>query len=141
MFPSAAKLLLIGTLVFTSGCSLVLVDGPPDFIPADEPVPQGACTTERTMPFVDAIGAGAFIATALTSSDGDKVRIGAVLGGALGYSSYMGFRRVGRCRARVFRPAGPVPPDTILAALFPDFTLFPPRPVVLPRIDAKFPYQ
>ena len=140
MFPSAAKLLLTGTLAFTSGCSLVLVDGPPDFIPADEPVPQGACTTERTMPFVDAIGAGAFIATALTSSDGDKVRIGAVLGGALGYSSYMGFRRVGRCRARVFRPAGPVPPDTSLHRSSRNFTQFPRGPS-LPPIDAKFPYQ
>ena len=42
---------------------------------------------------------------------------------------------------KITRAEPPVPPDTILAALFPDFTLFPPRPVVLPRIDAKSPYQ
>ena len=141
MFPSAAKLLLIGTLVFTSGCSLVLVDGPPGFIPADEPVPQGACTTERTMPFVDAIGATAGVATAVFSSKGDYVRIGAVLGGVLGYSSFSGFRKVRQCRHRMFQPTGTPPSDTLFPWSSPDLILFPPGPVVLPRIDARSPYQ
>lgn len=110
-----AELLLIGTLTFTSGCSLALVDGPPEFIPADQPLPAGACTIDRTLPFMDAIGAGTLLFVAATSSRGDRVRFGAVLGGALGYSGYSGFRSVRRCRERMLlRPDPPPSPDTTL---------------------------
>ena len=106
-------LLLAGTLILTSGCSLALVDGPPDFIPVDQPIPEGACTIERTLPFADAIGAGTLLFVAATSSDGDRVRFGIVLGGALGYSAYSGFRSVRQCRSRMLlRPRGPPSSDT-----------------------------
>lgn len=96
------RLAVIGALAtLTSGCSMVLVDGPPGYIPANDPVPVGACTTERIIPLVDAVGAVAGVATALTNSDGNAVRFGAVAGGALGFSSYTGFRRVGACRKRM----------------------------------------
>ena len=109
-----ARQLLVGSLVLLSGCSLAFVDGPPDYIPADQPAPPGSCTIERIMPFLDAVGAGAFLITTLTSSEGDAVRYGAVLGGGLGFSSYTGFRRVGSCKARMFmQPTGPVL-DTVL---------------------------
>ena len=108
------RFLLGVSLVLTSGCSLAFVDGPPDFIPANEPVPLESCTIERVLPILDAVGAGAFLLTALTSSDGNEVRFGAVLSGALGFSSYTGFRKVGSCRERVFmEPGGPVL-DTVL---------------------------
>ena len=71
--------LLTCVLVLSSGCSLALVKGPPDFIPAE--VPMGSCTIERVLPVLDAVGAGAFVITAITSSDGNAVRAGAVLGG------------------------------------------------------------
>ena len=118
-FPRAARrleggiLLLAGTLILTSGCSLALVDGPPDFIPVEQPIPEGACTVERTLPFADAIGAGTLLFVAATSSDGDRVRFGIVLGGALGYSAYSGFRSVRKCRSRMFlRPQHPPSSDT-----------------------------
>ena len=96
------RLAVIGALAtLTSGCSMVLVDGPPGYIPANDPVPVGACTTERIIPLVDAVGSVAGVATALTNSDGNAVRFGAVAGAALGFSSYTGFRRVGACRKRV----------------------------------------
>lgn len=108
------RFLLGVSLTLTSGCSLAFVDGPPDFIPANEPVPPESCTIERALPILDAVGAGAFLITALTSSDGNEVRFGAVLSGALGFSSYTGFRRVGSCRERMFmEPGGPVL-DTVL---------------------------
>ena len=108
------RLLLIGSLALTSGCSLAMVKGPPDFVPAEEQVPMGSCTVERIFPILDAVGAGAFVITAITSSDGNAVRAGAVLGGALGFSSYTGFRRVGSCKERMFPgPGGPVL-DTVL---------------------------
>ena len=95
------RLIAIGALAtLTSGCSLVLVDGPPRYIAANDPVPSGACTSAHTIPLIDAVGAVAGVATALTSSDGDAVRFGAVAGGALGFSSYTGFRRVRECRRR-----------------------------------------
>ena len=103
------RFLLGVSLTLTSGCSLAFVDGPPDFIPANEPVPPESCTIERALPVLDAVGAGAFLITALTSSDGNEVRFGAVLSGVLGFSSYTGFRRVGSCRERMFmEPGGPV---------------------------------
>lgn len=122
MFPSGPGmewgiLLLTGTLILTSGCSLALVDGPPDFIPVDQPIPEGACTVERTLPFADAIGAGTLLFVAATSSDGDRVRFGIVLGGALGYSAYSGFRSVRQCRSRMLlRPRGPPSSDTTSGA-------------------------
>ena len=110
-----ARSLLTCSLVLLSGCSLAMVKGPPDFIPAEEQVPMGSCTVERIFPILDAVGAGAFVITAITSSDGNAVRAGAVLGGALGFSSYTGFRRVGSCKERMFPgPGGPVL-DTVLA--------------------------
>ncbi len=96
------RLLLIGALTFSSGCSLVLVDGPPDFIPPSDPIPAEACTVERVFPLLDALGAGAMAVTALTSDDGNAVRFGAVIGAGLGYSSYAGFGKVKQCRDRVF---------------------------------------
>lgn len=129
MFP---KLLLTVALTFTSGCSLVLVDGPPDFIPANQPVPEGACTIDRTMPFMDAIGATAGAATAIFSSEGEYVRIGLVLGGVLGYSSFSGFRKVSQCRRRMFLPTGSRSSDTPFPWSSPDLILFPPGPV-MPR--------
>ena len=115
LFSRAAVVLLIGALNLTSGCSLALVDGPPDFIPVDQPIPEGACTVERTLPFADAIGAGTLLFVAATSSDGDRVRFGIVLGGALGYSAYSGFRSVRQCRSRMLlRPKGPTSQDTTL---------------------------
>ena len=97
----STRLLLGAALVFTSGCSLVLVDGPPDYIPANEPVPLESCTIDRTFPLLDAAGTGIAIAAVLWSSEGDAVRYGAVGGAALGFSSYTGFRRVNQCRDRV----------------------------------------
>ena len=87
--------------VASTGCSLAFVDGPPDYVPANEPVPIESCTIDRTLPLLDAIGAGAFLVTTLTSSDGNEVRISALVGGALGFSSFTGLRRVGNCRERV----------------------------------------
>ncbi len=136
-----ARQLLVGSMVFLSGCSLAFVDGPPDFIPANEPVPEGSCSIERVLPILDAAGAGAFLITALTSSDGNTVRFGAVLSGGLGFSSYTGFRRVTSCKERMFmQPAGPTL-DTVLVRPFgvttpllaaplradPVFTGFPPN--------------
>ncbi len=113
------RLVAIGALAtLTSGCSLVMVKGPPGYIPANDPVPAGACTSGMTIPLIDAVGAVAGVATALTNSEGDAVRFGAVAGGALGFSSYTGFRRVGACRKRISPapqgqgfalPAGTVP--------------------------------
>ena len=112
------RVLLGAAVVFTSGCSLAFVDGPPDFIPANEPVPPESCTIERALPFLDAVGAGAFLVTALTSSDGDRVRFSAVGSGALGFSSYTGFRRVRQCRQRMFQmPETPSPDTTFAGAL------------------------
>ncbi len=132
MFP---KLLLTAALALTSGCSLVLVDGPPDFIPVDQPVPAGACTIDRTMPLVDAVGAAAGVATAVFSSKGDYVRVGAVLGAAFGYSSYSGFRKVSRCRGRMLEPDGSTAPDTTFAWLSRDLTLLP-RGSFVPPVGA-----
>lgn len=113
-----ARQLLAGSLVLLSGCSLAFVEGPPDFIPADQPVPPGSCSIERVLPVLDAVGAGGFLITALTSSDGDAVRFGAVLSAGLGFSSYTGFRRVGNCKARMFmEPVDPLP-DTTGVGLF-----------------------
>ena len=117
-----ARQLLAGSLILLSGCSLAFVDGPPDFIPADQPVPPGSCSVERVLPILDAVGAGAFMIAALTSSEGDAVRFGAVAGAGLGFSSYTGFRRVSRCKERLFmQPAG-TPVDTVLAGLFDETT-------------------
>lgn len=117
-----ARQLLVGSLVLLSGCSLALVDGPPDFIPADQPVPPGSCSVERILPVLDAVGAGAFLVTALTSSEGDAVRFGAVISAGLGFSSYTGFRRVGSCRERMFmEPVGPLL-DTVLVRPFHETT-------------------
>ncbi|MXW17945.1 MAG: hypothetical protein F4139_01790 [Gemmatimonadetes bacterium] len=141
MFP---KLLLTVALTLTSGCSLVLVDGPPDFIPANEPVPEGACTIDRTMPFVDAVGATAGVAAAVFSSEGNEVRIGAVLGAVLGYSSFSGFRKVSQCRRRVFQPATSRSSDTLFPWSSPDLPLFlrePVTPWVPSQVDATLPYQ
>lgn len=107
------RVLMGVALTFTSGCSLAFVDGPPDFIPANEPVPPESCTIERALPFLDAVGAGAFLVTALTSSDGDNVRFAAVGSGALGFSSYTGFRRVKQCRERMFQMLETPSPDTL----------------------------
>lgn len=95
------RFLLGAALLFTSGCSFVLVNGPPGNIPANEPVPVLSCTTERTFPFLDAAGTAIAVAAVLWASEGDAVRYGAVGGAALGFSSYTGFRRVNQCRARV----------------------------------------
>ena len=109
-----ARSLLTCSLLLLSGCSLAFVKGPPDFIPAEEQIPMGSCTIERILPVLDAVGAGAFVITAITSSDGNAVRVGAVLSGALGFSSYTGFRRVKNCKERMFPgPGGPVL-DTVL---------------------------
>ena len=116
-----ARLLLIGMLLLSSGCSLAFVNGPPDFIPADQPAPPGSCTIERFLPVLDAVGAGGFLVTALTNSDGDAVRFAAILSGALGFSSYTGFRRVGDCRERMFmEPGGPLPDTVSTRFLLPD---------------------
>ena len=125
------KLLLAAALILSSGCSLVLVDGPPDFIPADQPLPEGACTIDRTIPFLDAVGAAASAVVAVTSSEGDYVRVGAVLGAALGYSSYSGFSKVKRCRQRMLLPAGAAA-DTMSARRFPGPAPFFPGPVPPP---------
>jgi len=141
MFP---KLLLTAALTFTSGCSLVLVDGPPDFIPANQPVPEGACTVDRTMPFVDAIGATAGAATAIFSSKGNEVRIGLVLGGVLGYSSFSGFRKVSQCRRRMFQPATSRSSDSLFPWSSPDLPLFlwgPVTPRSPSQVDAILSYQ
>lgn len=96
------RILVIGALAaMPSGCSFVLVDGPPGFIPPDDPVPPGACTIDRTIPLIDAVGAAAGLAAALTSSEGNAVRFGAAIGAALGFASYTGFRKVGSCRERM----------------------------------------
>ena len=98
----SGRLLVIGALAaLSSGCSLVLVDGPPGFIPPDDPVPPGSCTIDRTIPLIDAAGAAGGLVTALTNSDGNAVRIGAVVGAVLGFSSYRGFSKVGQCRERM----------------------------------------
>ena len=103
------RILVIGALAaLSSGCSLVLVDGPPGFIPPDDPLPPGSCTIDRTIPLIDAVGAAAGLTTALTSSEGNTVRFGAAIGAALGLSSYTGFRKVGRCRERMM----PAPEST-----------------------------
>ena len=94
---------VVALALLSTGCSLAFVNGPPRYIPSDEPVPIGSCTIDRTLPLVDAIGAGTFLVTTLTSSDGTDVRISALVGAALGFSSYTGFRRVGRCRERVLQ--------------------------------------
>ena len=117
------RLLLTGALALSSGCSLVLVHGPPDYVPAEDPVPPGSCTMERTLPAVDAAGAAIAVIVALTSSEGRDVRIGAAAGGALGFSAYRGFRKVGSCRSRMPEVlVGPPSPDTT-------WTLFPKDPV------------
>ncbi len=68
------RLVAIGALAtLTSGCSLVMVKGPPGYIPANDPVPAGACTSGMTIPLIDAVGAVAGVATALTNSEGDAV--------------------------------------------------------------------
>ena len=122
------RLAVIGALAtLTSGCSLVLVKGPPGYIPANDPVPAGACTSERIIPLIDAVGAVAGVATALTNSDGDAVRFGAVGGAALGFSSYTGFRRVGACRKRV-SPASQGAGLASPASMFPGVPPLPARP-------------
>lgn len=122
------RILLIGALAaLSAGCSLVLVDGPPDFLPANDPVPPGSCTVDRTIPLIDAVGAAGGLVTALTNSDGDAVRIGAVVGAALGFSSYRGFSRVGRCRERMT-----IAPDSASVGQAP-FSPFKASAVTIPR--------
>ena len=117
MFSRALLVAALATL--SSGCSLVLVDGPPGFIPAEDPLPPGSCTLDRTIPLIDAVGAAGGLVTALTNSDGDAVRIGAVIGAALGFSSYRGFSKVGRCRERMtVAPEG----TSAMRAQVPSFT-------------------
>lgn len=133
-----ARQLLVGSLVLLSGCSLAFVDGPPDFIPADQPVPPGSCSIERVLPVLDAVGSGAFLITALTSSDGDAVRFGAVLSGGLGFSSYTGFRRVESCKERMFmKPVGPLP-DTVLVRLFHETTPLLAEPLLPDPVFTRF---
>ena len=115
---AGSMLLLAGSLLFLSGCSLAFVNGPPDFIPANEPAPPGSCSIERVLPVLDAVGAGGFLISALTSSDGDVVRFSAVLSAGLGFSSYTGFRRVESCRERMFMGPAPALPDTTGVGLF-----------------------
>lgn len=98
------RILTVVALASTlTGCSLAFVNGPPGYLPPDEPVPIESCTLDRTFPLLDAIGAGSFLVTTLTSSDGTEVRISALVGGALGISSFVGFRRVRTCKERVLR--------------------------------------
>jgi len=136
-----ARQLLVGSLVFLSGCSLAFVDGPPDFIPADEPVPPGSCSIERVLPVLDAVGAGASLIVALTSSEGDAVRFGTVVSAGLGFSSYTGFRRVNSCKQRMFMdPAGP-PLDTVLVGLFGETTPVLVAPLLSDPIFTGFPLK
>lgn len=115
---TGSLLLLAGSLLSLSGCSLAFVNGPPDFIPADQPAPPGSCSIERVLPVLDAVGAGASLITALTNSDGDVVRFSAVLSAGLGFSSYTGFRRVESCRERMFMGPARALPDTTGVGLF-----------------------
>jgi len=81
------------------GCSAVFVDGPP------RPPARGSCTRSAGAPIVDtslgvlsALGAIYFA----TSGRDDAVIATAVetaLAAGFGTSAYVGFRRVGRCRA------------------------------------------
>jgi hypothetical protein len=102
-------ILLLGLLP-SSGCSFVLVDGPP---PASASAMQVECTTSRVAPIVDTIVAIAQVYTigfAATASDAEyesrgvkisrgwDVVAGAAVLGLFGASAVVGYGRVNDCR-------------------------------------------
>ncbi len=114
-----------GAAVLSTGCSMAFVDGPPNYIPAEDPVPPDACTAEMIYPAADAVGAVVFAIAAITGSEGNEVRVGAVGAGALGFSAYSGYRRVSDCRDRMPRvDVNPIFPDSS-SAVFPRGSVFP----------------
>ena len=101
--------------VLSSGCSLRLVDGPPQIRPG-APVPATAnCTTGSTMPIVDIIigvSTTMMIEEVVDTDDGwdsGEVLMFALPVGFFG-SSFEGFRRTRRCREFLATPV--VAPDT-----------------------------
>ena len=101
--------LVLGSVLLLSGCSTLFVSKPPL---GDGPLPAGTCTTSAFTPFVDGTMAVLFGVSALDialtdfededAQDARPYAVGAslVLGGALGLSSYRGFRWTSECRAR-----------------------------------------
>ena len=64
------------------------------------------------------------------------MRIGLVLGGVLGYSSFSGFRKVSQCRRRMFQPATSRSSYTLFPWSSPDLPLFLREPVT-PRLPSQ----
>lgn len=126
--------LLALVAVLSSGCSLLLVDGPPQ-IRAGAPVPATAdCTTGSTMPIVDIIiGVSTTMMVAEVVDPDDGWGSGEVLMFALpvGFfgSSFEGFRRTRRCREFL---ATPVAPDTATLAKAPVWPMSLGTPPMLP---------
>jgi hypothetical protein len=91
--------LVLALLLFSSGCSFVVVHGPPR---GHERMESFSCTRSYLAPLVDGVFAFSFFMVAASSED-DSFGPGAATGWPFfflhGSSSVVGFRRVSRCRA------------------------------------------
>ena len=99
---------------------MFLVEGPPGYVPVGQPMPDGACTTGRTLPALDAVvaavnagatvrlvGMSEFEVQDITGDQTPKEFI--VIGAGLwtiiwAGSSVKGFQDVRACRRRTFEP-------------------------------------
>lgn len=94
-----------------SGCSFVLVDGPPASLP---PQVFPACDESNTWPVIDTIIAASYVLAAVVAgvnddrgdfADSSDSRTGAIIGSSLfaaafGASAWVGYGRTSECRAR-----------------------------------------
>ena len=112
----AVLVLVIGL----SGCSLVLVEGPPQVRPGSTPPATANCTTEMALPIVDLVfGALAGISSLTLGEDEITLATGSALWGAtLLYSGYTGRKRVTACRDFLSTPVGSPSPEPV--RLLPD---------------------
>lgn len=131
------------TVLLTSGCSLVFVDGPPHVRPGAAMPATATCTTTRLIPMVDFLLATAWGISAtrfLTDEDVDAEVESYLLAYAppllMAGSGVEGWRRITRCQQFMLTPVGegeataayetyftwrppllPPPPDTASAGL------------------------
>jgi len=119
MRRTLAALVMVALLPGGSGCSFLLVKGPP---PIEEQAGPLACTDSFGSPIVDAVFAAAFAATGVHQAMRDDVDayfegarrnsvIAAAVGAAaLAASSYYGFSRTHACRKAIERAIALPPP-------------------------------
>ena len=127
MFKRVARSFAVPAIAFLlSGCSMLLVNGPPQVSPGAADTPVMTCTTSKLAPVLDLGtgvvlgGAGAFVAV-VDFNEGDRAYglAFAGIGTAQVVAGIIGLRRVNACRdAIVDVTAGPPlsasrPPSTL----------------------------